>query len=43
MVSETKLKEWSEAILKILQEGSDDKVVVEFAKLVDDKVSVFMR
>mgnify|MGYP001626212008 CR=1 FL=1 len=43
MVSETKLKEWSEAILKILQEGSDDKAVVEFVKFLDDKASAIMR
>ncbi len=43
MVSETKLKEWTEAVIKILQEGSDDKAVVEFVKFLDDKANIFMR
>ena len=37
MTSENKLREWSEAILKILQEGSEDKMIENFAKYMDQK------
>lgn len=40
MVSENKLHEWAEAVLKILQEGSSDKAVADFAKFVDQKASM---
>lgn len=40
MVSENKLQEWAEAVLKILHEGSSDKAVADFVRFVSQKTSM---
>jgi hypothetical protein len=34
MASENKIREWAAAILKILQDGTDDKAIENFVKFV---------
>ena len=42
MANETKIKEWTTAVLKILQEGSDDKAIQNFVKFVNGKADTIM-
>ena len=42
MASENKIREWAAAVLKILQEGSDDKTIENFVKFVNRKADTII-
>jgi hypothetical protein len=43
MASENKLRDWVQAIMKVLEEGSSDPSVKEFTKFIDGKASALNR
>jgi hypothetical protein len=42
MANETKIKEWAAAVIKILQDGTEDKTIENFVKFVNRKADMIV-